>query len=161
MAKQAVAPLQTPTDHQPPHIRLTDESEVPLQALNALMNISVDNAERDALLDSRCKARVQIETSFQPDKVLHSFLDYVPRHAAGRGMLSSLQNDGTLLMTFAVADTSGVSEQLVREFAGDVARILGCSRADIAEATIVEMDDDRLHRALAALGIRQPDLKSV
>lgn len=158
MAKHAVAPLETPTA---PYIRHTDKSDIGADAVNALMDISVDDVERDALLDSRWKARVQVELHLDRSHVLDSVLAFISRHAAGRGMLSSLLDDGTLLMTFGVSDASEVSAQLVRDFAGDVTRIFGRPPTDVVEATVIEVDDERLHRALAALGVRRPDLKPV
>ncbi|MFN3006625.1 hypothetical protein [Mycolicibacterium wolinskyi] len=161
MAKPAIAPLGLPADSRTPYIRRPDESDMAAEARNMLMDIGVDDTERDALLDSRCKGRIQIESKLRREEVLDSFLDFLSRHALGRGMLSSLLDDGTIVMTFCVADTSEESEQLVHAFAKDVARILGLAETDIAEATVIEVDDDRLRRALAALGVRRPDLKPV
>ncbi|MFV8181329.1 MULTISPECIES: hypothetical protein [Mycobacteroides] len=160
MAKHAAVPLDAPL-HRQPHVRWPDESDATAEALNTLIDISVDDSERRLIIESRFKARIQIALHMTPEGTHPSFLDFIGRHAAGRGMVSSLLDDGTLLMTLGVPDASDASQQLVKDFATGAARALGRGQADITEASIIEVDDARLHRALVALGVRRPDLKSV
>lgn len=130
-------------------------------ASKVLRDLSVDEPERQALLQSRYQARILIQLASSEAVPHPRLLVFLANHLQGRCPFPTVEEDDVLDILYYVSDDSVSSLREIREFAAAVVDVLDLDETALLSTTIQTIDARRRPSFVHAAGITRPELRLV